>query len=661
MYEPGQDDFPKPARCGAAMALALALGLAATPSPGQALLFAAPGGAGSQCSAASPCDLATARAQARAALPGAAGGVTVRLRGGLYVLDSTFTLDARDKGRPGARMTYEAAPGERPVLSGGRAVTGWTLYEAGRDVWRARVPASLRTRQIYVNDVRAVRARGAERPAGWVKTAAGYTAPDAAVSAYRNLSAVEVVSLREWKSFRCPIASASGRDVVVASPCWPNAQAHGDYSMGAVSWIENAYELLDAGGEWYLDEAEDFLYYKPRAGEDMGTARVTAASLEVLLTARGSAGAPLGYLTLRGLTFAHATWMKPSSPRGFPDLQGTYQWGDEGKALSALQFWHADSLVIERCAFRALGGNGPSLEAGTRDSRISCNAFFDISGNGLHVGNISANPDARDRNVGITLENNYVTRVGREFHGCAGIFLGYVARTRVLRNEVHDLPHMGISLGWGWGAASYMQGNEVAQNRIYDHMQRMNDGGGIYTLGPQPGTHVHHNYIHDQVHELGGLYPDEGSRFMRWDSNVVQNVPRWLHMWTNSIQYDTVVDNYYNNNVATLNGANCVTVPNHHVTGGDWPPAARRIMAEAGLAAGCQDVKALAGQGLATGIGRIRQPGIPAAADPKLAVDLREGRVFLRGWRGTLDLAGRRIAGPQTRKGSEPSDAGFRR
>jgi len=612
----------------------------------QNILYVSPNGSGVQCSSANPCALLTARGQARSLLPGAASDVTVRLYGGFYALDSTFTLDVRDGGRPGIRMVYEAGSGEQPVLSGGKFITGWTLFDAGRNIWRASIPAGMRTRQLYVNDIRAVRARGPTNPAGWVKTAAGFTAPDGVVASYRNLTEVELVSFREWKGFRCPIGSANVRNITVATPCWTNAQLHTGFTLDAVTWVENAYELLDAEGEWYLDDPLDFLYYKPRAGENMATARVVAPTLEVLLDARGTMAAPLRYLTLRGITFAHATWMRPSTNLGYPEGQATNLWpfSAGNKALSNVQFWYVDSLVLERNVFRALGGNGPSLEAGSRNSRISCNAFFDISGNGMHIGNINPNPaDARDQNIGITIENNYVTKIGQEFQGGVGIFVCYAAQTRILANEIHDVPYSGISVGWGWGTGGYMQNNEVAYNLVYNHMNLMRDGGGVYTLSPQRGTHVHHNYIHDQIAEFGALYPDEGSSFMRWDSNVVQNTVRWLHMWVNTIQFDTVVNNYYNNNVATLNGANCIVTPNTLVTGGNWPPAALRLMAAAGIPTGCQDVKTWVNLSITTGISRGNQKRGSLRPRSRLRVDLAGGRVIWNGSDRERNLEGRRI------------------
>ena len=48
--------------------------------------------------------------------------VTVTLRGGTHFLPRPFTLGAEDSGTPDHPVVYRAADGERPIISGGRAV-----------------------------------------------------------------------------------------------------------------------------------------------------------------------------------------------------------------------------------------------------------------------------------------------------------------------------------------------------------------------------------------------------------------------------------------------------------------------------------------------------------------------------------------------------------
>ena len=54
-----------------------------------------------------------------------------------------------------------------------------------------------------------------------------------------------------------------------------------------VYYFENALELLDQAGEWYLDETQNVLYYKPRSGEDMTKATVVAPVLETVVSING--------------------------------------------------------------------------------------------------------------------------------------------------------------------------------------------------------------------------------------------------------------------------------------------------------------------------------------------------------------------------------------
>lgn len=618
--------------------LAIASWSLASRASGQSKVFASPAGQGTACTEAAPCSLTGARDKVRTLNGGMTADITVTLRGGTYVLDATFVLEPRDSGKGPHRIHYQAASGESPVLSGGRILKGWSLHDPGKGIWIARVDTALATRQLYVNGRRAVRAKGPDNPAGFTKTAQGFTAPDSAMARFANPSDMEVVSLREWKSFRCGIAAISGRDVQLKNPCWERAQSHAGWAMDKVSWIENAFELLDEEGEWYLDRSAGRVYYKPMPGEDMASAEIVAPRVEILVAGRGTAADPVRNLTFKGLTFAHATWLKPGTDAGYPDIQGTYTQGSAnpgvdfggGAALFNVNFKGAENVRFDRNRFTHLGGNALGLDAGSRDCQVVGNVFRDISGNGLHISDITPNPtDARWRVQRITVENNYFTQVGQEYHGCAAIFAGYVEALAIRHNEIFDVPHMGISVGWGWGTASYAKDNEIAYNLVHHLMKRMHDGGGVYTLSPQPGTTIHHNYIHHQRHELGALYPDEGTRYTRWHHNVVESVVRWLHVWTSTISDNTIDSNYHDNPTMTNQGVNNTLVANAYVTGGNWPPEARAIMAGAGLQAAYRDI--------ATPVGMPRRPSGPGRIPLACSLLLRPGGLWLD-WKMVEDL-----------------------
>jgi hypothetical protein len=68
--------------------------------------------------------------------------VTVLVRDGTYVLKETLAFGPEDSGTPERRIVYAAYPGEKPVLSGGRELTGWKPDQGKRRV--AEVPAARR-------------------------------------------------------------------------------------------------------------------------------------------------------------------------------------------------------------------------------------------------------------------------------------------------------------------------------------------------------------------------------------------------------------------------------------------------------------------------------------------------------------------------------------
>ena len=98
--------------------------------------------------------------------------IDVELENGTYSLTKPFVLTSADSGRGGHTVSYEAAPGAHPVVSGGYRVTGWHKQGASGDVWVAAVPGSFRTRQLYVDGQRAEVAQG-KLPVALTQTAPG--------------------------------------------------------------------------------------------------------------------------------------------------------------------------------------------------------------------------------------------------------------------------------------------------------------------------------------------------------------------------------------------------------------------------------------------------------------------------------------------------------
>ncbi len=123
--------------------------------------------------------------------------------------------------------------------------------------------------------------------------------------------------------------------------------------------------------------------------------------------------------------------------------------------------------------------------------------------------------------------HSWVHDCARDYQGCVGIWLGIVEGAIVEQNEISRLPYSGISIGWSWDSNPTAAGkNHLTANHIYDVMQLLADGGGIYTLGAQPGSTIEKNLIHGVKHFSGvapcnGMFIDEGSRGWHFAQNII--------------------------------------------------------------------------------------------------------------------------------------------
>jgi hypothetical protein len=173
-----------------------------------------------------------------------------------------------------------------------------------------------------------------------------------------------------------------------------------------------------------------------------------------------------------------------------------------------------------------LGGSGIEVAHGCRGCVVRGNHVFDVSGNGIVIGGPKIEervPTASD------VRNNHVHACGREYYGAIGIWVGFARGTQVAHNHVHDLPYTGISVGWEWNPQpTPCRENVIERNHVHNVMNRLCDGGCIYTLGYQPGTIIRENHLHDvnrsplaQGAPNNGVFIDQGSKGYLFERNVI--------------------------------------------------------------------------------------------------------------------------------------------
>ncbi|WP_055698687.1 discoidin domain-containing protein [Streptomyces silaceus] len=590
----------------------LALGTSAAPPvaaapPGPRVLHAAPHGSGDACSAARPCSPTGARDAART-IDGR--DIRVELADGTYEVTEPLELGAADSGRGGHTVTWTAAPGADPVLSGGRAIGGWARNADG--TWTAAVPDGVTPRQLFVDGRRAVRARGAACPAATCDaTTAGMTGAEATgIARWHRPTGAEAVIKVRWRTYRCRIAGVRGDDITFARPCWTNASSGTNRTGPAwdsttvdsaryhgVAFFENARELLDEPGEFVWDAADRTVTYLPRAGENPRHTRVLTPATERLMVLDGAHD-----LRVEGITFAHAAYRQPATDEGYAGTQaGLTLTGTTGpvdhagrhytKPAAALTVRGGRHVAVDRAGFTHLGGAGVVLEAGTKDSTVIRSRFTDLSSGAVYVGDTEPKPDpvlAGERN---SVAYNTIRHTGVEYTDAVGIWAGYEAELSVDHNTLEDLPYSGISVGWGWNQPeardSVLRDNRITANRVTDVMRvehDQHDGGAIYTQGAQPGTVVTGNYINRSAYgnterDGNGIYLDEQSSHIRVEGNVLTRIGyKWVSNWADYGIQNHATGNWTDTDAPALAGTGSTMADNR--TGLDRLPAEALAVAE---------------------------------------------------------------------------------
>jgi hypothetical protein len=499
--------------------------------------------------------------------------VLVLIRGGTYRLPQPLVFGPEDSGTDRHAVTYAAWPGEKVVLSGGRKISGWRRGQ-GR-LWTMELPevqaGRWYFRQLFVDGRRADRARMPNASAWWkLRPRPNSDANDATVTlsvdhplrAWKNVSDIEVTWLNNNDGTRKRLGRINAAENTFTLPPphnWPHGMP-GEYNISFPAgdyacYFENAIEMLDQPGEWYLDRQTGVLSYWPREGEDLAWAEVIAPVVQKsLLIIAGAPARPVKNLRFKGIHVAHVDW--PLPPYGYTAMFGCLELLEQKEPEPSKKYRWIDAAVTfkyaRRCDFldggvEHVGGIGLSLLNGCAENTIEGNEIGGLGGGGITAGGIRnrdtwkwADPIGPDEHKGYRIANNHIHDCGLDYFGAIGIFLGLTQGALVAHNLIHDVAYSGIVVNGNEAPGPPFAGNNtVAHNHIHDVMKVAVDGAGIYVSFPQAdrGAAIRGNWIHDlrpNPHNprgtgpwsaagiyLDGVRADLGCRGYQFEKNVV--------------------------------------------------------------------------------------------------------------------------------------------
>lgn len=462
-----------------------------------------------------------------------AGGVTVWLSGGDYVLAQGFKLTSDDSGTADAPIVYRAIPGERARLLGGRRVHGWKpvadpgiadrldaqarkkvvqadlralgIQEFGRLCPRGfGLPRSPAHSELFFDGQPMTLARWPNEgqwdtiadipPEAAMDDGHGGTVGDCGAGflfsgdrprRWRDLAQVWIHGFWawDWANSYQPIASLDvDRRLIKAGPLQRCA-----YRKGQRFFYLNVLEELDQPGEWFLDHDSGIVYLWPP--KPLDACETTISLLDQPMVSLDGAS----HITLRGLTFECA----------------------RGDAVRVKGGGHCR---LAGCSIRLMGNYGVIVEGGADHTVIAC----DVENTGDGGVKLAGGDRQTLTPAGHLIQNCSFRKQGRWSKCYVPAIEIEGVGIRAANNLIQEHPHCAIQF----------VGNDhcIELNHIHHVALETGDVGAIYTgrNWTYRGNVVRHNFLH---HTGGvgigsnGVYMDDCVSGTTIVGNVFYKVP----------------------------------------------------------------------------------------------------------------------------------------
>ena len=407
--------------------------------------------------------------------------ITIMVREGKYYFTETLVFSSVDSGTQDCPIKYTAYPGEKPVLSGGRVVTGWKPYKG--KILQANIPevkdSDWKCRQLFFSGKRQVRARwpkcDPENPkaSDWLKMEGA--AEEGSETSFRynpgifrqswkkpTQGEVNYYCYAQWVNSIVPIKNIDERNHVITLKYkgyqfdkfpWyvedlsPDLQS---FLPGNRFCVENILEELDQPGEWCFDAEEDKFYFWPPTG-NIEDGKVVVPVLDCLIDLRDTL-----WLTISGFTFTETTDgdnLHHEETEGTGAMYARVGWRYAGDGI---HLKNAKYCCIEKNCFDSVGGNAIYLEGSCVRNLIRYNEIRGAGASGICLaGSRLKHPVFNE------VSDNYIHHCGMFNKYAAGVFLGMSDGNYISHNRIEYLPHHGVNLADNPSGRNIVEFNEI--------------------------------------------------------------------------------------------------------------------------------------------------------------------------------------------------------
>ena len=500
----------------------------------------------------------------------------VMVNSGVYRLTKPLRFTPDDNGSDEFPVIWKAAGNGEVMVTGAILLdTNWESFRNG--IVRTHLGQKESVDQLFVNGVRQQMARYPNLGAGFIpvgndrstrgKKAGnvpyGGSTPNAwdaeKASEWADPAGAFLHGMHSglWGSQHYRVLGKNVDGTLLYEGGWQNnrhSEPHKGYRM-----IENVFEELDAPGEWYYDDKEDWLYYQPGEDIDLGAAVFEAVfQLKHLMEFYGTTEEPVQKfkiedpgngldelvvethqtrqavknIQIQGIRFGGTarTFMETKEPLLRSDWT-IYRGG-------ALHLRGTESIIIENCRFEELGGNAVFVEGYARNIAIRSNRFKNNGASDVNlVGDYSAvrNPafnyktpaqslERIDTIVGpkndeypadCVVEDNLMTRCGRFEKQVAGVNVSMASRITVRHNTISHTPRAAINICDGtWG------GHLIEWNDCFETVLETHDHGAFNGWGRD-------RIWHSAMPNGPVLRDENGKAIISYYIDKYPNSPRW--------------------------------------------------------------------------------------------------------------------------------------